>query len=144
MASNGAHVWAVNTSNNSVTELKSGSGPLISVLKDKKFDFEGPERLSDDWTHVWVANDAGNSITELNANTGKLIAVIKGSSYKLHGTGFVTSNGVDVWISNLRGNELAEISASTGDFIQRHQDQIVGYRAGQQPDLGREARVGRR
>ena len=41
LVSNGDHVWAANTSNNSVTELKSGSGELINVLKDKKFDFEG-------------------------------------------------------------------------------------------------------
>jgi len=86
-----------------VTELDASTGAKLNVFKKAQFGFDGPARLSDDWTHVWVANDAGNSVTELNATTGALVRVIKGSTYKLRGTGQITSNGIDVWISNLRG-----------------------------------------
>jgi len=72
------------------------------VFKKAQFGFDGPARLSDDWTHVWVANDAGNSVTELNATTGALVRVIKVRPTSCaHGQ--ITSNGIDVWISNLRG-----------------------------------------
>ena len=50
LASNGAHVWAVSTSSNSVTELESGSGAVVNVLKDKKLRLRGsraPERRLD-------------------------------------------------------------------------------------------------
>src|ERR1039458_10053093 len=51
VGSNGAHVFAVNSAGNSVTELDASTGNVVNLFKNRKFGFDGPAHLSDDWTN---------------------------------------------------------------------------------------------
>ena len=145
IASNGAHVWAVSTSNNSVTELKSGSGAVISVLKDKKFDFEGPERLErrlDPRLGRQRRRQLDHRTQRQHGQADRASSRVR--SYKLHGTGFVTlqrRRRVDLQPSRQRTRRDKRVD---GQLHPARQDQVTRYCPGQQHDLGRETRVGRR
>ena len=59
IADDGTHVWVVNNSGNSVTELDASDGSLVRNLNGASYSFSYPVGIADDGTHVWVANATG-------------------------------------------------------------------------------------
>jgi len=70
---------------NSVTELDASTGAKLNVFKKAQFGFDGPARLSDDWTHVWVAQRRRQLGHRTQRHDGCSGAGDKGSTYKLRG-----------------------------------------------------------
>jgi hypothetical protein len=66
----------VNSSGESVTELKTTDGSLVRVLTSRRFGFDNPIALAISGKNVWIANGAGNSITELSSSSGKIVRYV--------------------------------------------------------------------
>ena len=66
-ASDGLHVWVVNSPQNgggSVIELDAATGALVKVLDGSAYGFNYPEGIAWDGARVWVANANSDSVTE--------------------------------------------------------------------------------
>ena len=67
IASDGSHVWVVNTSGDSVTEIDAQDGSLVQLLSGGRYAFNQPTAIAFDGSHLWITNGGGNSVTEMNA-----------------------------------------------------------------------------
>ena len=70
IANDGSHVWVVNSTYNSVTELTENGVFVQSIVVGS-----APIAVAADGTHVWVANSGSSSVTELDSN-GSLLQTI--------------------------------------------------------------------
>ena len=66
----GGDLLVANTDGNSLTELDTSNGALVSVLSGPAYQFNGPDALLVSGADVFVANGAngtsiGHSVTEL-------------------------------------------------------------------------------
>ena len=114
VSSDGKHVWVVNGTSDSLTELAASSGARVAVIDGSTYHFADPDTVSSGGTHVWVANNAGNSVTELVASTGKLVRVISASKFAFNHPSSVSSDGTHVWVANPGANSVTDIDAASG------------------------------
>ena len=69
IAFDGTHMWVVNFTDSSLTELNTADGSWVRTLTTSScasYGFDYPEVVAFDGTHMWVTN-AGNSVTDLPA-----------------------------------------------------------------------------
>jgi DNA-binding beta-propeller fold protein YncE len=81
VAFDGSHIWVVNYTGNSVTELNANDGSLVRTLSGGSYGFISPVGVAFDGSHIWVTNSGFNSVTELNAQDGSWVRTLSGGSY---------------------------------------------------------------
>jgi hypothetical protein len=111
------HIWVVNNTGNSVTELSASNGSWIRTLFGASYGFNTSLAIASDGTHLWVTNSGGNSVTELSASDGSWIRTLSGGNYRFNGPQGITSDGAHVWVTNPNGNSVTELNASDGSWI---------------------------
>jgi DNA-binding beta-propeller fold protein YncE/outer membrane protein OmpA-like peptidoglycan-associated protein len=99
IANDGSHVWVVNSTDNSVTELNEDGSFVQSIPVGT-----GPDAVAADGTYVWVANTGSDGITVLNAN-----GTVVGTYYIGEKVTGITSDGGDAWITVGVWQEALEI-----------------------------------
>jgi serine/threonine-protein kinase len=112
-----AHIWVVNNTGNSVTELSASNGNWTRTLFGASYGFNVALAIASDGTHLWVTNSGGNSVTELSASDGSWIRTLSGGSYGLNGPQGIASDGTHIWVTNPNGNSVTEVNASDGRWI---------------------------
>jgi DNA-binding beta-propeller fold protein YncE len=123
LASDGTHLWVVNTTNQSLIELDASTGSLVQIVPVSAYGFDDPIAASSDGTHVWVANMQNDSVSELDASTGNLVRVLSGPSYDFGFGDFsgeadaISSDGIHVWVANPDTDSITELNASTGALV---------------------------
>jgi serine/threonine protein kinase len=115
-AVNDRHLWVVNDTGNSVTELSASDGAWIRTVFGASYGFNDPLGIVSAGTGIWVTN-SGNSVTELSASDGAWMRTLSGPGYGLNGPQGITSDGAHVWVANSGGNSVTELSASDGAWM---------------------------
>jgi hypothetical protein len=113
----GGHLWVVNKSGNSVTEINpTNPATWTATFSGSAYSFSSPDAIASNGngTDLFVAN-AGGSVTELSAANGALVRVISGSQYGFSSPVAVTVDGSTLLVLN--SNSVTEIDASTGALI---------------------------
>ena len=108
--SDSTHVWMVNLTAGTVTELDASDGSFVQTISG----FGDPDSVSSDGTHVWVVNSFDRTVTELDASDGSFVQTIPVSGDALG----ISSDGTHVWIAgdNSPGT-VTELDASDGSFV---------------------------
>jgi YVTN family beta-propeller protein len=113
ISSDGVHVWVVNSSDDSVTELDAVTGAVVKTITSGAsgvFGMESPWAISSDGTDVWVTTIAyPATVNEIDVSNGAVVGnVVLGGL-----PAGISSDGTDVWVANQVGNAVSEIDAST-------------------------------
>ena len=117
VASDGTHVWAVNTIGNTVTEFDASNGSWVQTLAGAPYGFDAIGGISVAGAHVWVTNNGGNSLTELNASDGSWVQTLSGGSYGFDKPHVMTFDGTHMWVANQGDNTVTELNASDGSWV---------------------------
>jgi DNA-binding beta-propeller fold protein YncE len=118
VASDGTHVWVVNTGNSTVSMLDAATGLTDRTESLPSVDdASGPYDVVTDGAHVWIANASDDSVTELNERTGSVVRVLRAAAYGFDDPVAMVSDSVDVWITNERGDSVTEVDAATGALV---------------------------
>ena len=117
IASDGSHVWVVNTSGDSVTEIDGQDGSLVQLLSGGRYAFNQPTAIAFDGSHLWITNGGGRSVTEINASDGSWIRTLTGGNYGFSAPVGISYDGSHLWITNSGANSVTEVSAADGSWI---------------------------
>jgi Putative Ig domain len=124
IASDGTHVWVVNSGDNSVEELDASTGDLVQTLSGGNYGFSEPDAVVFDGSHIWVANQYPSSLTEIDASTGTWIQTLS-TGYDLVFPQAMAFDGTDIWITDEGAlNEVIEINASTGALVNEFENSL--------------------
>jgi DNA-binding beta-propeller fold protein YncE/outer membrane protein OmpA-like peptidoglycan-associated protein len=104
IANDGTHLWVVNSTYNSLTELNEDGSFVQSIPVGN-----APDAVAADGTNVWVANAGDGTVTLLTAN-GTFVSTF---SVGAQVTG-ISSDGTDAWVSVAAWDEVVELSPQNG------------------------------
>ena len=107
IANDGSHLWVVNSTYNSVTELTS-SGNFVQNIPVGT----APVAVAADGSDVWVANSSSQTVTELTSD-GTFVQTIGLDGQP---TG-ISADGTDVWVTESANDEVFEIDAASGAAV---------------------------
>jgi uncharacterized repeat protein (TIGR02543 family) len=107
IANDGSHLWVVNSTDDSVTELNLDGSFVQNIPVGV-----APDAVAADGTNVWVVNSGSGTVTELTSN-GSFVQTISVGGQP---TG-ISSDGSDVWITQGPDDQVIEIDASTGMVV---------------------------
>jgi YVTN family beta-propeller protein len=110
VSSDRTDVWAVNHSDNTVTEIDASTAVVVKTI----LVGTNPLGVSSDGTHVWVTNSNDGTVTELDSSTGSVVQTITVGNTPQG----VSSDGTHVWVTNSEGDTVTELDASTGAVVQ--------------------------
>src|SRR5215472_10939687 len=97
MASDGSHLWIVNQTNDSVTEI-SVSGSFVRNLHGAPYNFGGPDAVLFDGSHLWVANYTANTLTEIDPGDGSFIRTVTDAS--VNQPDALAFDGTHIWVAD--------------------------------------------
>ena len=107
IANDGSHLWVVNSTYNSLTELDLDGSFVQSIPVGV-----APDAVAADGTDVWVVNSGSGTVTELTAG-GSFVQTISVGGQP---TG-ISSDGTDVWVTQGPDDQVVEIDAASGEVI---------------------------
>jgi streptogramin lyase len=115
------HLWVVNTTGNSVTEIDASDGSLVTTVRSPADHFDFPETVASSGADLWVANNAGDSVTELSASNGALVRVISATKYHFDFPGTIVFGDSHLWIANggspKHDESIVELNPANGALV---------------------------
>jgi hypothetical protein len=114
MASDGSHLWIVNQTNDSVTEI-SLSGSFVRNLRGTPYNFGGPDAVLFDGSHLWVANYTANTLTEIDPGDGSFIRTVADAS--VNQPGALAFDGTNIWVADYGDASVTEFRAGDGSLV---------------------------
>jgi len=137
VVSNGTHVWVLDNSPGSFTELAAATGQALHPVS-ANWNLANPVQVTSGDNHVWVLGSNGSqnagAVTELSAVTGRQTGYFGGRGNPLGWPYQLVNDGPDVWVLSGRSNStvMTEFSSATGA---RLRGVIVGGDIGRQPEF---------
>jgi YVTN family beta-propeller protein len=120
IAFDGSHIWVVNNSSDTVTEIQPSDGAVLGTFPVGSY----PVGIAYDGTNIWVANggynSSGSTVTVLSATTGQppFSPVMVGQ-----GPRELVFDGFYMWVANSGTNTVTKVQANTGVVVNTY---IVG------------------
>jgi collagen triple helix repeat protein len=106
VACDGANVWVVSGTANSVTRLRASDGASLGTFPVGS----QPLGIAFDGANVWVSNFTGGSVTRLRASDGANLG-----SFPVTGNPYgVVFDGANVWVTGVSGDAVTKLRASDG------------------------------
>jgi hypothetical protein len=121
MAINGANLWIVNQSTNSLTEVVTATGRLVRTVANQPYGavaFDAPSAITNAGADLWVTSLGTNAVTEVSARTGAVVRVVSASADGLAAPAGVAYDGVHVWVTDSATDAVTELTATTGALVQ--------------------------
>jgi hypothetical protein len=123
IAVDGADIWVVNTTGNSVTELAASNGSWVRTLSGSSYHLDSPIGIAVTDAHIWVLNagapgSGDGSVTELAAANGSWVRTLSGGSYGFSYPAGIVADGNDLWVVNGGASgSVTELAASNGSRV---------------------------
>ena len=133
----GTHIWVVNPTGDSVTELDASNGSWVRTLSGGSYHFTYPFGIAVSGTHIWVVNGgppgSGHGwVTELDASNGSWVRTLSGGSYHFSYPSAIAADGTHIWVVNggAGGSDLGsvtELDASNGSWVRTVSGASYGF-----------------